>query len=258
MSNAGRWWDLVVTGGKMGGCRTEPQHEPATFQGSFWAMLPPSERALLLQVGVLRQFGRRDSLCRQGDLLRHVYVLLAGSVEIVTDASTGYEGVLAVRGRGDIVGEFAAVDGRPRSATVRTLTPVEAVVVPAEQFAALCQSSPLLTWAVLGVVVGRLREISRQRTEDGGRSVTQRLAALLVELGQRYGVTAHDAIVIEIPLTQKSMAGLIAASRESVVRGLSYLRRESLIITERRRVTILRQEGLRRLASGGAAHACGE
>lgn len=232
----------------MDGCHAEPARDP--FRDTFWAILDPRERALLLKAGVVLQFERRDPLCRQGESLRHVYVLLAGSVEIVSDADGGYEGVLAVRGRGDIVGEFAAVDGQPRSATVRALETVKAIVVPAEQFAALCQSRPRLTWAVLIVVVGRLRAISRQRTEDGARQSIQRLAGMLMDLAQRYGVETREGILIDIPLTQKSMAGLIAASRESVVRGMSYLRRHDLVAMRSRRVTILRLEGLRGLASG--------
>lgn len=240
----------MTTGGN-GGFRAEPPHDPAPFHDTFWAILDPREQALVLRAGTTRPFGRRGSLCRQGDPQRHVYVLLTGCVEIVTDASAGHESVIAVRGRGDIVGEFAAVDGQPRSATVIALEPVNAIVVPAEQFAALCKSSPRLTWAVLVVVVGRLRQISQQRTEDSTLLITQRLAGLLLDLAQRYGVATPEGIMIEIPLTQRRMAGLIAASRESVVRGLSYLRRHNLVVTQQQRVTVLRREGLRRLASGG-------
>jgi CRP-like cAMP-binding protein len=226
----------------MGDTWAEPENEP--LSETFWAVLDSAERGVLRRVGVTQRFGRGEYLCVQGDLLRHVYVLLSGSVEIVVDASSGYEGVVAVRGPGDIVGEFAAVDGKPRSATMRALDRVEAIVVAADRFAALCQSRPRLTWAVLMVVVGRLRDLSTQRTEDGGRSATERLAALLLELARRYGVRSAEGITIGIPLTQKSMAGLIAASRESVVRGLSQLRQRRLITTRHRQVTILRPGAL--------------
>ncbi|MDA3642784.1 Crp/Fnr family transcriptional regulator [Saccharopolyspora indica] len=215
----------------------------------FWTMLEPSERELVRRAGAARRFDPGESLCRQGDSSQHVYVLLGGSLEVVSDVSTGYESVLAVRGPGDIVGEFAAVDGRPRSATMRALERVEAIVVPADRFAALCQSRPGLAWALLLVVVDRLREISQQRAEHGGRPVEQRLAALLIELAGRYGVSAGESVTIAIPITQKSMAGLISASRESVVRVLAELRRQRLIATARRRVTILRLDALERLAS---------
>ncbi|MDA3626587.1 Crp/Fnr family transcriptional regulator [Saccharopolyspora sp. WRP15-2] len=231
----------------MGGTHADSRRSP--FDGTFWAMLAPLERELVLQAGAVRRFEPGESLGRQGDSSQHVYVLLVGSIEIVTDVSTGYEGVLAVRGSGDVVGELAAVDGRPRSATMRALERVEAIVVPSERFAALCRSRPELSWVLLHVVVGRLRELSRQRADDGGRPVAQRLAVLLIELAGRYGVAVGETVMIAIPITQKSMAGLISASRESVVRALAELRRQRLIATARRRVTILRLDALEELAS---------
>lgn len=233
----------------MGDTHADRKARGSASRGTFWAMLDPAEQALVRQAGAVLRFGPRESLCRQGDASQHVYVLLAGSVEVIADVSTGYESVLAVRGPGEIVGEFAALDGKPRSATMRALDRVDAIVVPAERFAVLCQSSSRLAWAVLLVVVERLREISLKRAEHGGRSVKQRLAALLIELAGRHGVAAGGNVTIAIPLTQQSMAGLIAASRESVVRALAEMRRQRLITTGRRRVTILRLEALERLVA---------
>jgi CRP/FNR family transcriptional regulator, cyclic AMP receptor protein len=229
-----------------------PPGAPATAQlsaGTFWAMLAPAERALLSQAGTARRFGRGSCLCRQGERLRHVFVLLGGWVEITADTRTGYEGVLAVRGPGDIIGEMAVVDGNPRSATVRALDQVDAIVLAADQFAALCRSRPGLAWSVLSVVVTRLRELSRRRAEDAGSTVRQRLVVLLVELAARYGIPQEDGITIALPVTQQSLAGMVAASRESVVRGLGDLRRQRLIRTGRRCLVILRPDELRRLAS---------
>lgn len=105
----------------MTGAHTEALGRRGPGDHTFWAMLEPTERTMMRQIGAVRCFDAGESLCRQGDGSRDVYVLLAGSIEIVADVATGYESVLAVRGPGDIVGEFAAIDGRPRSAMVRAL-----------------------------------------------------------------------------------------------------------------------------------------
>lgn len=233
----------------MDSARAEPPAERRLSPGTFWTMLEPAHHALVRQAGVVRRFEPGDSLCRQGESLRHVFVLLAGRVEVAADTQAGYEGVLAIRGPGDIVGELAAVDGSPRSATLRALDRVEVVVVSAETFALLCQSHPLLAWTVLRVVVNRLREISQWRVEQGGSTVVKRLVVLLIQLADQYGVAEEDGVAISVPLTQQSLARMIAASRESVVRALRDLRRQRLITTRRRHVTILRLEALVRLVS---------
>lgn len=233
----------------MDGAREDSTTARRPAGATFWSMLEPAERALLRQAGTVLRFEPGQVLFRQGDSLRHVLVLLAGRVEVAADAHDGYEAVLAVRGPGDLVGEFAAVDGRPRSATLWALDRVQAIAVPAERFSMLCQSHPRLTWTVLRVLVGRLRELSKRRVEQGGSNVAQRLVALLVELAAQHGVPDEQGLTIAVPLTQQKMAGMISASRESVVRVLRDLRGQGLITTRRRHITVLRPDALRRLAS---------
>ncbi|MFJ3880016.1 cyclic nucleotide-binding domain-containing protein [Streptomyces sp. NPDC090077] len=53
-------------------------------------------------------------------------LILTGWTKVTASAATGYQALLALRGPGDIVGESAAVTGRPRSATVTALERVPA------------------------------------------------------------------------------------------------------------------------------------
>ena len=62
-------------------------------------------------------------LIREGDPGTAVYLLLAGSVK-VTGATDEGGSLLAIRVGGDLVGELAVLDGRPRVATVTTPGPV--------------------------------------------------------------------------------------------------------------------------------------
>ena len=54
----------------------------------------------------------------------------------------GRESVLAFRGPGEVLGELSAIDGQPRSAGVRAVDPVEALVIPTADFRAFLERSP--------------------------------------------------------------------------------------------------------------------
>ena len=59
------------------------------------------------------------TLCNQGDLATHVFILLAGWVKILSTTQDGHEIVLALRGDGDIVGEIGGeIDQRERHDSV--------------------------------------------------------------------------------------------------------------------------------------------
>ena len=75
-----------------------------------------------------------------------------------------------------------------------------------------------------------------------------RVARLLLEQVSRRDVGDDNEIDVDLPLTQEELAGLAAASRESVVRALTSLRSRGLITTARRRITVRDVDGLRKYA----------
>ncbi|HEY3753536.1 MAG TPA: Crp/Fnr family transcriptional regulator [Pseudonocardiaceae bacterium] len=218
-------------------------------QHSFWGRLGPEERVALVGAGVRRSYSAGAVLCQQGDQTHHVLVLLSGHVRVTRVAMDGRETVAGVRGPGDVLGELAAVDAQPRSATVSALVDVQTLTIPGKRFAALCQTQPRIAWVLLGVVADRLRESGRQWTEFGGGHTAQRVAALLLELAVRQGKPTGDAVEITLWAGQRELAAAAATSRESVARALRTLREQGLVSTRRGHVTIHDVARLRRLAS---------
>ena len=64
---------------------------------------------------------------------------------------------------------------------------------------------------------------------------------------ERFGTETTAGHVIDLPITQEELAGWTGASREAVAKALRSLRELGLITTERRRITVLDLEELRRL-----------
>jgi CRP/FNR family cyclic AMP-dependent transcriptional regulator len=214
----------------------------------FWFRLGPAERAVIERNSTRRAYDPGAFLCRQGDHSRHVLVVRTGAVRVLATTSDGREVVIAVRTTGDIVGELAALDDGPRSATLQALDHVEVLALSGARFASLCQTEPRLAWALLGVVAGRLRETGRQWAEFGGGSAMRRVAALLLEMAVLHGRTTRAGVEIVPPATQEELASTAAMSRESYVRVLRDLRERGLISTGRRQVVIHRINDLRHLA----------
>jgi CRP/FNR family transcriptional regulator, cyclic AMP receptor protein len=210
---------------------------------------------VLLQAGTRRQFAAQTALFHQGDPSSHVMVILTGWVKASSTSRNGYEALLAIRGPGDIVGELSAVDGQPRSATVLTLCPVEALMLPAEQFVALLGRRPQLALAMLGYLAGHLREADRRRLEFGALSVTERVARRLLALADAYGAPDGGRVVIGVPLSQRELAGSVGASREAVARVLKILRERHIVLTQRQRIVLVQPQVLR--AIGGTAPVAG-
>ena len=175
-------------------------------------------------------------------------VLLAGRAKVASLSSAGREVIVAVRGPGDLLGEMSAIDGEPRSATVTTLEPVEALLVPGSAFAAFLERRPARR--ARDPADGRRAPALRRRTAGRLRDARRRRARRhrLVELSERFGTPGTRRIEIELPLSQEELAAWTGASREAVSKALQLLRSLRIVETGRRHVTVLDPEALRRRA----------
>ncbi len=215
---------------------------------TFLEALTPEEAADLRASGRERRYEQGVALFHEGDDAGSVMVLLAGRVKLTVPNSSGREVIVAVRGQGDLLGELAALVDAPRSATVATIEPVDALIVSGSAFATFLDRNPRVGLVILRLVAERLLYADVQQAQFATHDVVGRVAHRLVELTDRFGVETEDGFVLDVPLSQEELAGWTGASREAVNKALQVLRSLHMIETGRRRFTVLDAEGLRRLA----------
>jgi CRP-like cAMP-binding protein len=217
-----------------------------TTATGFLAALDEPERSDLLARGGRRRYRRGATVFHEGGGSDEIVVVLSGRVKVSTVTADGKEVVLAFRGPGDLLGELSAIDGDARSATVGALEPVEAAVVAANDFRAFLSAHPRVAILLLEMLARRLRDADRKRVEFGAHDTLGRVAARLVELAERYGQPVTEGVRITLPLSQEELAGWTGSSREAVGKALHALRGLGWVRTERRRITVLEMEPLRR------------
>jgi CRP/FNR family transcriptional regulator, cyclic AMP receptor protein len=222
----------------------QTDHEPR-----FGDVLGAGVLADLRERGRVRRLPRGGALFHEQQVADHVTLLLSGRVKLFRVTDDGREVLLDIRGPGDLVGEQAAFDQRPRSASGVALDPVAALVVPYGAFAAFLRANPEATLFIARTLSWRLREADNKRVEFAGQDALGRVAARIAELVDRFGREVPDGIHIDVPLTQPDLAGWAGISIESVTKALQTLRRLHVIETGRRRLVVLDLDRLRRFAS---------
>jgi len=215
---------------------------------SFLDALTEEEAAELRAAGRQRSYPANVTLFHEGDDAGPVVVLLAGRVKVGTISGAGREAIVAVRAPGDLIGELSAIDGGPRSSTVTTLEPAEALLIPGSAFAALLERRPRIALVILRMVAGRLRYADSQQAQFATHDVVGRVAQRLVELGERFGSDEDGRLEIALPLSQEELAAWTGASREAVSKALQLLRSLRIVETGRKHITVLDEGALRRRA----------
>lgn len=107
--------------------------------------------------GVSRvHFAAGETIFREGDPGDFLYIIIEGEVEAIHEEPDQTETVLNRLGPGEYFGEMALVSNAPRNATIRTLTPVDAVTMERVDFTTLRHHLPGLQKSVEQVIADKM------------------------------------------------------------------------------------------------------
>lgn len=225
-------------------------------QGSLVAQLGDADRTALLTAGTPVQFTDDAILVRQGDAGDGLYVLTGGMVKISVAAETGTETTLAVRSRGDLIGEFAVLDGLPRTATARAVGAVGAIRITRSRFAAFSQQYPTAQGPLARSLVAKIRSATERHAAERTWGARKRIAQVLYELAASYGEPGQDgALEIPLPITQSELGELAGVAVSTTERILSELRKDGVIATGYREIAVRDMDALGALRFSSQDHA---
>ena len=116
----------------------------------------------IVQMGMTRSAGisrahyeAGEVVYQQGDLARNFWIILDGQVQVFRQED-GQETLIATLGTGEYFGEMSLLRGVRHTASVRTLTPVDLLVMNEADFTALASSSTRFGELLAGVMRQRL------------------------------------------------------------------------------------------------------
>src|SRR6266700_207876 len=154
------------------------QHRKGTWRwpsSSLLCSLDQASRERLLAAGTTKQYPAGQVLVREGDSSNFVIILLDGVVKATGVTSDGKEALLAIRVGGDIVGEFAALDDRPRSATLITCGVVVGCMIKQADFLTVLKRDPAMAHAVNRPILAKMRAADERRMDVAGYEAPIRL-----------------------------------------------------------------------------------
>lgn len=216
----------------------EPQN-PALLTGYrlkkifLFSGLDDTSLAALGQHAVLRSFAKNTILINEGDNSDSLYLILSGSVQVYTSDNEGKEALLATLAAGDCFGELSLLDGRARSASVRTLEPCQTLVLSREAFGICMYQHPSVAQELLRTLAGMVRYDNNRTKGLALMGVYERLASTLQELGQQ-----RDGAIVVSGVTHQSLAERVYASREMVTLILKELKQGGYISVNKQQITI--------------------
>lgn len=155
--------------------------------------------------GGVRKLGKNDILFREGDASDAMYVIKSGRIAI-TKAKGNGEIILAEKVGGEMLGEMAFFDNKPRSAGAKAVSDTEVITLPFEALHAQFKTFPEWLKAMVRTINGQLRDAnSRIKNLEAATSgvedffpphMTTRLCAILSLVGFKCGEKGEHGLVV--------------------------------------------------------------
>jgi CRP/FNR family cyclic AMP-dependent transcriptional regulator len=207
--------------------QTHPSIQDSIVSIPFLHELPAAALIPALSHAAIRNHPANQTILLENDWGSSVYFVLSGWLKIRTYNADGREITLNIVGRGEIVGEMAALEQAPRSTDVLSLTPATIVNIPAEDFVRLLKTEPLAGMRLAQLMARRLRQVNRRLRLRESNSAS-RVADTLLFLIEGQGTTVSKGI--EIPnLPHRELSSMSGLARETVTRVLAKMEAAGLI-----------------------------
>ena len=216
-------------------------------QVSIFKGLDDKEVHDLITIAKKRIFRSGEVIFHRDDPGQMLYIIKEGKVKICLISPDGQEISLVVFGKGEYFGEFALLDGLPRSANAIALEKVECYTLLRSDFHSVIKKNPKIAIQVMEVLCERLRKTDQKVEDLIVLDVYGRVAKKLLELAETHGLKQEDgSILINMRLTQQDLAAMVGASRESVNKVLGHYTNKQYITTDKHKITLRRVADLKR------------
>jgi CRP-like cAMP-binding protein len=207
-------------------------------ENSLLGRLRDRPRASLMQLGIPVSYQPRQRIIRQGEDDRYALVLLSGHVKVVVSTEFGRDVVVALRGPGELLGEMALLEDRPRSASVIACVPVTAKIIKGVEFVEFVERNAEVCQAIARIVSERLRAADRRNVDFAVCPAPARVARVLIEIAECYGGRTVNGWDLGIPLTQYEIASLAGTGLSTVEKTFHAMQRRDLLRRHYRRIVL--------------------
>lgn len=219
----------------------QPEASAFLWQVPLFAKLKEAGLKRLARDFRRREFAKGDVIFRQNDPSQALYLVIEGKVRIFKVTPAGHETSINIFSSGDILGEVACVDTKPRSATAIAIARCVVWEMDGETFVGHMQAQPELSLQMARLLAAKLRWTAAYAETVAQFDATGRLLHILLLYNEQFGeeLEAGKRYQLDLSLGQTDLASLVGIRRERVNRLLREWHLQGLLEYQAGKIIIL-------------------
>ena len=195
------------------------------------------------------RFRKKETIFSEGEPPEWFYLVLSGKIKVTKLSHEGKEIILEVITPTDIFGGVAVIKGFPYPANAVAMEDSEVLRISRKNLMRLVDRFPNLMYCIALQVGDRMKSSYDSLKNIALERVEARIAALLLKLSRKVGVSTKDGLLIDMRLTKQDVADMVGTTVETSIRTFSKFKKEGLVTDSGGKIVIKDKDGLEEYSS---------
>ncbi|MDA3809211.1 MAG: Crp/Fnr family transcriptional regulator [Spirochaetaceae bacterium] len=187
-----------------------------------------------------KNYKKGDFLCYEGDISSKLFIVNEGKVKLSKFNKDGKEQILRILSNGSFFGEYYLFsENEPYNFSAQAISDVKICTLSKFDMDNLLSAHPEINQKILQEVSKRLIQTENLVQNLSTNDTNSKVAYVLLELAERYGIEKKNQIHIEMPINREEMANYAGVTRETMSRKLSNFEKSGIIRAEGNKIILI-------------------
>lgn len=166
-------------------------------------------------------FNKGDILCIEGQESPKLFILSSGSIKLSKLTPEGKEQILHILKEGEFFGESNLFDDDTiTNFTATVLEKTNVCIMSKDNFNEILSKNPKISFKIISQLNKRLMEAENIAMNLATNDIHSRIANMILDFSEKYGVKSNDGIIIRLPVSREGMGNYCGITRETISRKL--------------------------------------
>ena len=198
-------------------------------KGSIFCVLKKASLEDLSRHKVMNNYKRGHTIFFQGNPPFGLYCINEGKIKIAKIGPDGKESIIRIAGPGDVIGHRSLFGKENYTATATVIEDASVCFIDKKHITDIIYDHPELALKIIEKLSREMGQAETRNASMSQKNVCERLAELLINLKNKYGVKEEQGWRLDIKLTREEMAALIGTANETVIRTISDFKNEGIL-----------------------------
>lgn len=191
---------------------------------------------------------KNNFLYRMGEPLKSIYAVRSGSFKSYLTNSDGTEQIVGFALPGELLG-MDAISDESHTCTAKALETSNVCEIPYERLESLSREIPSLHHQLLRLMSKEIQQDQNLMLLLAQMPAETRLASFLLGMSERLTQRGYAANDFNLSMSRGDIANMLGMAVETISRLLTHFQDNGVLQVERKHITILKLDTLRKLAT---------